>query len=298
MADNLRKQISTEKPKERKLETWLLRVLQGVLVGGGAILPGVSGGVLCVVFGIYRPIMELLSHPLKALRRNLFFFVPVILGVALGFWGFARLMKLLFSGDSPYPISLFVGLILGTLPSLYANAGREGRKGRDLAAAAAGFVLLLAILLPLEWATELKIHLNTLWSFLSGIIWGFSLVVPGLSSSSILLYFGVYGEIMGGVGNMDLSVILPLGLGIALVAFVFARLINRLFERHFSIASHGIIGLVLASTLLIAPRVYDGLTQGLLCALLAVVGFAAAFLMGKWNEGIRPEELPTTDPGA
>jgi putative membrane protein len=51
------------------LGTCLLLVLSGILIGGGAILPGISGGVLCVIFGIYRPMMELLSHPKRALPK-------------------------------------------------------------------------------------------------------------------------------------------------------------------------------------------------------------------------------------
>ena len=54
-----------KKPRRNPLADWIVKIVFGALVGGGAILPGVSGGVLCVAFGIYRPMMELLSHPLK-----------------------------------------------------------------------------------------------------------------------------------------------------------------------------------------------------------------------------------------
>ena len=47
----------------------ILQVLQGVLIGVGAVLPGISGGVLCVVFGIYKPVMELLSNPFRRFRH-------------------------------------------------------------------------------------------------------------------------------------------------------------------------------------------------------------------------------------
>ena len=47
----------------------LIRIIQGILIGAGAILPGISGGVLCVIFGIYRPMMALLAHPKKNLPR-------------------------------------------------------------------------------------------------------------------------------------------------------------------------------------------------------------------------------------
>ena len=61
----------------------LLRVLQGALIGLGAVLPGISGGVLCVIFKVYQPIMEVLSSPVKALKKNARLLIPVLLGVVL-----------------------------------------------------------------------------------------------------------------------------------------------------------------------------------------------------------------------
>lgn len=60
--------------------TFLVRMLQGMLIGLGAVLPGISGGVLCVIFGIYRPVMELLSNPRKYFFIHIRKLLPVILG--------------------------------------------------------------------------------------------------------------------------------------------------------------------------------------------------------------------------
>ncbi|NCB35354.1 MAG: DUF368 domain-containing protein [Clostridia bacterium] len=263
----------------------LMRVLQGALIGGGAILPGVSGGVLAVVFGIYRPMMELLSHPFRALKKNLWLFIPIVIGVGIGFVGFAKLMALLFAEDSPYPISLFVGLILGTVPSLLKTARSQGRKpAADMTALILTFAGLLAFLIILEGTGSMNLTLTPVWALISGLIWGFSLIVPGLSSSSILIFMGLYKSIMDDVGRLQLGTVIPLLLGIALVAFLFARVIDSLFNKRFSVASHAIVGLVLASTIMIIPRVYAGLGQILLCLGLAVIGFAGAWYLGVWGE--------------
>lgn len=110
---------------------FLYRILQGALIGGGAILPGVSGGVLAVVFGIYQPMMAFLARPVSTFKKQWRLFVPIILGVGLGFWGFAKLMGWMFRDDSPIPLALFAGLILGTLPQLYRNSMR-GNEGQPL----------------------------------------------------------------------------------------------------------------------------------------------------------------------
>lgn len=270
---------------------FLMRVIQGALIGGGAILPGISGGVLSVVFGIYRPMMEFLSHPIRALKKNLWLFVPILIGVAIGFVGFAKLIDLLFATDSPYPISLFVGLIFGTVPMLWRTAGRDGRKRADWLTVYGSFTVLLVLLYALSSGSKLSIALTLPWSFVSGIVWGFSLVVPGLSSSSILLFMGLYEQIMAAVGNLDFSVIAPLLLGIVAVAVLFARLIDMLFEKHHGIASHAIVGLVIASTLMIIPRTYESAWQALACLLIAAVGFVLAMYMDRWGEKIKPKEM-------
>ena len=283
---DLRADDKNKKPvSEKSPALMLMRVLQGALIGGGAILPGVSGGVLAVVFGIYRPMMELLSHPFRALKKNLWLFIPIVIGVGIGFVGFAKLMALLFAEDSPYPISLFVGLILGTVPSLLKTARSQGRKpAADMTALILTFAGLLAFLIILEGTGSMNLTLTPVWALISGLIWGFSLIVPGLSSSSILIFMGLYKSIMDDVGRLQLGTVIPLLLGIALVAFLFARVIDSLFNKHFSVASHAIVGLVLASTIMIIPRVYAGLGQILLCLSLAVIGFAGAWYLGVWGE--------------
>lgn len=101
--------------KERKkiqnpLVLDILRVIQGLLIGGGAILPGVSGGVLCVVFGIYQPMMAILAHPKQNLPKYWRMFLPVGIGWVLGFVVFAWLIMALFERSETMTIILFIGL--------------------------------------------------------------------------------------------------------------------------------------------------------------------------------------------
>ena len=62
----------------------LVRLIQGAFIGLGAILPGVSGGVLCVVFGVYKPIVELLSHPVRAVKKYARLLIPILIGLVVG----------------------------------------------------------------------------------------------------------------------------------------------------------------------------------------------------------------------
>ena len=89
---------------------WLLRLLQGAIIGAGAVLPGISGGVLCVVFGIYQPMMELLAHPFKMFKKYYMMFIPILLGVAAGFFLLAKLLSLLFNANETIMVCIFIGL--------------------------------------------------------------------------------------------------------------------------------------------------------------------------------------------
>jgi putative membrane protein len=276
--------MSTQVKAKQGPLLFLSYVISGILIGGGAILPGVSGGVLAVIFGIYRPMMELFSHPIKALKKHLSLFIPVGIGVAIGFVGFAKVLGTLFEKYEIQTLWGFVGIIFGTVPMLLKTAREETGKTQkaDLVALVGSFGTLLAVLVLLNTGQGINMTLTPATAFLSGIIWGLSLIVPGLSSSSLLIFMGLYDHIMSAVGALNFSVIVPLLLGIALVAALCARAVEKLFQKHFSYASHAVVGLVLASTLTIIPRPIT--VWGLA---LAAIGFVLAALLDRWQASIQ-----------
>lgn len=269
---------------------WLLRVIHGALIGAGAILPGISGGVLCVLFGIYRPMMALLAHPIKTFRIYYKLFIPVLLGWAVGFFALAGLVNLLMEVSSAIAVSLFIGLIVGMIPSLYRDAGKYGHRKTGYLSMFLSFVVLFGFLLYLQQGVRIDIEGNAWWFFFCGIIWGLSLVVPGLSSSSILIFMGLYQEMTAGISRFDLGVLIPLVLGILCTALLSARFVNRLFERHHTIAYHAILGIVIASTLLIVPLEFKDATEMLLSIVCAILGFLAAWGMDRYGQRVRPAE--------
>ena len=100
----------------------ILYVIQGAIIGVGAILPGISGGVLCVAFGIYEPLMAIFSHPRKALKEHYKMFIPFLIGWVAGFVLLANVVEFLFSASSAVALMLFLGLICGTLPELFKKS--------------------------------------------------------------------------------------------------------------------------------------------------------------------------------
>lgn len=102
------------------------------------------------------------------------------------------------------------------------------------------------------------------------------MVIPGLSSSSILIYMGLYQPMTAGIGSLDFSVLVPLLLGFLATVLLTARVVNWLFERCYAVMSRIILGFVLASTLMIFPVSFSGPFQLLGALVCFALGFAAA----------------------
>ena len=256
------------------LKTVLLRLVQGFIIGAGGILPGISGGVLSVIFGIYRPVMEVLAHPLNGLRRHLSLLLPVGAGAILGFLCGGGLILVLFDRT------------LGTLPSLWAEAGAQGRGRGAYFSCAASFLALSAVLLYAQYGAFYTMRPGFLGFLFCGLLWGLSLIVPGMTSSSILMAVGLFTPMAEGFAKLDMAVILPWLLGMALIVLTLARVVNWCFRAHYPLFYHAVFGIVLASTVVIIPLRYDGARDALLCLLAAALGALAAYLSAK----LQPKE--------
>ncbi len=269
---------------------WLLRLLKGAMIGVGAILPGISGGVLCVIFGIYQPMMALLAHPFKTFKTHARLLLPILIGGAIGFVGLARLVELMFRASSNLAVWLFIGLIVGMLPSLFKEAGRDGRKPGSWVALGVSTVAVFTFLFFLKSGTSLNIQPNIWWFFVCGILWGVGLVAPGMSSSSLLIFLGLYEPMAAGIADLSPTVLVPLAAGVVLMLLVSARGINYLFEKHYGVAFHSILGFVIASTILIIPFQFKDSLEVVLSIVCFVVGFGIAWFMDRLGQKVQKPE--------
>ena len=136
--------------KNNTSSPFALRILQGALIGLGAVLPGISGGVLCVVFGIYTLLMEFLADPFRKMKTHLPKLLPVIIGIAIGFLGIAGLLSFVLDRYPAPSVCLFIGLIGGMLPSLWREAGQKGRSKGSYISLLVASALIFALLLGLK----------------------------------------------------------------------------------------------------------------------------------------------------
>lgn len=269
---------------QNKPKTFLLRLLQGGLIGLGAVLPGISGGVLCVIFGIYKPIMELLSDPFHALKKHLGLLIPVIAGGALGFLGVAKLLGFFLTRYEAPSVCLFVGLIAGMIPSLFREASEKGRSKKDYPALVIACAAVFAILISLN-VISVSIEPNLGWNLFSGFCVAMSIIAPGMSFSTLLMPLGLYTPFVEAIGNLELGVLVPAGISALLTMLLLARAINTLMNRYYSVVFHAIIGIVIAATVMIIP--FGSFAAGVSACVLNLVclaaGIVTALLLDRFN---------------
>ena len=267
----------------------VMRLLQGALIGLGAVLPGISGGVLCVIFGIYKPIMELLSNPIRNFKTHVPRLIPVILGAGVGFLGIAKLLSFFLEAYPDQSVCLFVGLITGMLPSLLREAGEKGRTRGSYISLAVAFAVVLALLFTLNYGLSVTITPNFGWYLFCGFCVALSVIAPGMSFSTLLMPLGLYTPFVAGLGDLDFSVILPGGLGAIVTVICLAKAVNALFDRFYSFAFHAIVGVVIAATIIIVP--FGSFAQALAPNLICLAaGIAAALALDKFNSRFPNED--------
>ncbi len=248
--------------------------LKGILVGFGAIMPGISGGTLCVAFGMYDHLIGLLSRPRETLKKHWGKLLIFILGAGVGFIGLSGLAGALMEANSSLVTCVFIGFVIGTMPGLWQGAGEKGRGTSSYVSLVCSFAVMLAVLVFLRSADGIEVTPNILSFFFSGIVWGISFIVPGLSSSTLLMFFGLYRPMLIGISRLAPSVVLPLGLGFGLCMLLLPRAVSALYKSRYAEASHAIIGIVAASMIMIFPVDVISSLSGAASAFACVCGGA------------------------
>ena len=273
------------KQNKFSLTRFLIKVLQGALIGLGAVLPGISGGVLCVIFGIYKTIMEFLADPFRKFKTHVPKLIPVGIGGVIGFLGIANVLSFFLEKYPEPSVCLFVGLIGGMLPSLFREAGEQGRSKASFVSMGIAMVLVFALLISLQ-IFSVEITPNFMWYIFCGCCLALSVIAPGMSFSTLLMPLGLYEPFVDGIGHLDFAVLIPGGIGGLATVILFAKAIDTLFKHHYSVAFHAIVGVVIAATVMIIPfaSFAASVTSCLVNVICLAVGIVAALWLDKFNQ--------------
>lgn len=255
----------------RRQGSFWRNALAGLLMGIGCVLPGVSGGVMAVSFGLYRPMLDAVLGIFHDTRRKLLFLAPLALGGAAGLLLGARCLGTAMRLYEKPMLCLFTGFILGGVPDLLAEAEAGGRfRRRWLGALAGGVLLALPMALLRAQGVERALSLTPLQALAVGLAEGVGTVVPGLSTSFILMNLGWYQAYLEALAHPQADVLGLVALGFAASALASMKAVQWLFDHARGYAYYAVLGFLLVSVALVFPGFGSGWTLWMqLAALLA-----------------------------
>lgn len=253
---------------------FILDLGKGILIGAGCILPGISSGVLCVIFGIYEKLLDSILNFFTDIRKNFKFLLPIALGGFIGIILFSKILQFLLY---KYPLqtkSIFIGLILGGVVFLF----KDIRKKEKFKISNIVYLIISLLIGILMVYFENKIgtrnieNVNYLYLILSGILMSVGIVVPGVSSTIILMLLGTYSLYLSSVSTLYFPVLIPMAIGVIIGSLIFMKIIKYLLDKFYTQTMFSIIGFTLGSVLVLLPEI-NTMVETIIALLCIICGY-------------------------
>lgn len=240
-------------------------IFAGMLIGLANIIPGVSGGIIAMSMGIYDKLIHCVNHFFSDFKNNVVFLAPLALGMGIAIAASVFGIDYFFETFPVQTNLLFIGLIMGSLPSIYGKVSHSAIKPGYIVLAVVFFVAVVGMAL-LNGTSGHEIVVKASFSqiislFIIGLIASVTIVVPGVSGSMILMLLGYYNPILDTIKEFivaflhfdinamlgTLFVLVPFGIGLVIGIVAIAKIIEIMFERFPMYVYWSIIGLLIAS---------------------------------------------------
>lgn len=266
--------------------------LRGLIMGVADIIPGVSGGTMALITGIYERLIKAISDINHLIIKEVFrshvgtafknikkidfaLLVPLLLGIAIAFLSLARLMDYLLLNWSGITYAFFFGLILASAIFVYKYAGKNIVK--NIIFLVIGFVFAFWFI----GLDVLQTNHSSIIILFSGAIAISAMILPGISGAFILVLLGQYEYIINALKNFDIGKITLFLIGVIVGILVFSKILDYLLNKHKCATMSFLTGLMLGSLRLPYNEVAAG-SRGLLWPIVAgVIGFFIVFLLEK-----------------
>ena len=245
--------------------------LKGFLIGATMMIPGLSGGSMAMILGIYDKLISAVGSFQKSPLNNFLFLFLFSAGAGSGMFLCSRPLSWLLVAY-PFPtIYFFLGAVIGGIPLIEKKSGIKTVSFDVL------FYLLLGLLLVIGM-TKLPSNLISCDNFsisvliVIGVISSIALILPGISFSHFLLLLGFYDKLLTAIRSLQLNFLFPMGIGILVGLLLFTKILELWMVHRPKSAYLTILGFVLGSALMIFP----GLPAGkdiIICTFLAGCGF-------------------------
>lgn len=246
----------------------LILVLKGFFMGIANIIPGVSGGTIAIILGIYEQFISSISHLLSDLKKNLKFLIPVVIGMGLSILLLSGVIE--YSYDNfPLPTMMFfVGLVIGGIPMLFKNVLHK-KENKEVSSYLIMFLTFSLVIFmacaDLIFGTTTEVNLSSLnlfgyiILFGVGVIAAATMVIPGISGSLMLMLLGYYYPIVRTISDLvkfnnifsNIMVLGVFGIGVLVGMVLISKLLEMLFKKFKTKTYFGVLGFIFASIIAI-----------------------------------------------
>lgn len=245
----------------------IILVIKGFFMGIANVIPGVSGGTIALILGIYENFISSVSNLFKDLKKNILFLLPIFIGMGLAILTTSKVVSYSYE-NFPLPTMLFfVGLVFGGIPLLIKNVigKKESKKLSNYIIFLITFALVIFLAsykiifsINQEVSFTNMSFINYLLLFIVGVVAALTMVVPGVSGSLVLMILGYYYPIINtinGIFKEDFfgnAIILGVfGIGVVVGIVVVSKLLEMLFKKYKIKTYFGVLGFVFASIIAI-----------------------------------------------
>lgn len=235
----------------------LLVVLKGLWVGSTMTVPGVSGGTMAVIVGIYEELIHAVNGLRKEPVKNVLFLIKFVIGAGIGFFVFAGIIMSLLEGDQTGDIVrlFFCGIVAGGVPLLINKAEVEKIRLKHVLCLAGGIIIVIGLsMLPKDLIAAGEGAGYILLQVASGFIVAIALILPGISVTHMLYILGLYNLVLEKVYALKIIELLPLAIGVIAGVFLTSGVLEKLFKKYSTETYLVITGFVAGSVISLIPR--------------------------------------------
>lgn len=294
------------------MKNLLFLILKGIFVGIANIIPGVSGGTIAVVLGIFDELIDAINNFFKNPKKHISFLVPLCIGAVLGIILLSKLIKFGLENYSLPTNMFFSGLVIGSIPLIYNKATENKTSARHYIGAAVSFLVVIGFV-ALERifgsGDESAVALHSDFPFLISIFLGAvlassAMVIPGISGSFVMVLIGMYNYVINAISSFidiigesmkilsdkgfspafiniissdSFKILCAVGLGVVIGIIVISKIIAFLLKKAYTLTYFCVLGLIFGSLVSIF---IDKATYSSGCGAGMVIGGIAAVLIG------------------
>lgn len=273
------------KTKSKSVPTFikvLLNIFYGVVIGATMLVPGASGGTMAIILGIYDELIKSVSNIFKRFKESFWFILQISIGAIIGILLLSKLMLNLIENNQMIMMYIFMGAVLGSIPALWKKSGiSKFNPGYILWVFVGAAMMFLLGLIP---KNNFNASPNSIESYLMlilcGVIIAVALVLPGISTSHMLLILGMYEAVWGAVNKLDFLYLLPILAGVILGVLATTKILDKAMTKLPKQTYLIIIGFVLASLVDMFPGLPSGI-EVVFCLFAAAIAMVLIMFVSK-----------------